>query len=485
MFTESVEDNILTKEKSEEITKSINRFTRNLKQYINIIKKDNIIKNKNIPDKEEEEEKEKEQFKDNKIIKTNTNTNNDNIYILSSLAEFDLLNSFPVSPEITQPCLNQKTKASEKMTPSKKNNSHFFLSSNREQMITSLIQTTSSLNIQNLKKKYLNPKNRRNKFNKKPKNLKKVYSQNNFYDFYERVKEEQKKKEMHIKNLSSQSLEIEMSEMQVHTSMDKNSIKLLKKSNSRKPLYQKEPLNKEKNISKTFKNFYDNVLKHNMTFSLTNKRITKNDYNKFYEDKIKWKKNIEEKIKNQKLNNDKKYKEYIDNIPFKPSINQNSINIVNKICKNRSAEKNIFYDSENDENIINKFKAKMKPLIYNINNNNNYKNALYKKSHVFKRTLSEINLHDMNNSNNNCKNYKNKNNKSRIKINYKLNEKKYEKLKNNDINKKNETKEKSIQSQNKLDFYKLNVRPGSAWNYNVINNITNLSKYNNFIEGLL
>ena len=502
-------ENKENKEDIKEIIKPINHFTRNLKQFINskkrVINNDNN-KNPYILDKENEDLKKED--KDNKIIKTTADKNN--IDPLNSLVELDLLNSPPMSQVITSyGGYNPGTRASGKISPNKKYNSYLHLSvSSRDQLITSLLQTTASLQIQNLKDKFLDDqkknKNRRSKLNKKPKNIKKSNSQQNFDNFLERVKEKQKTKEMHIKNLRCKSLQTEVLENHRQPSIEKKSVILLKKNNSRKPLYQKAPLNKEKNMEKTFKNFYEGILKYNLTntFSISNPKNIKIDYNKFYEEKINWKKHVEEKNQNQKLKYIKQYEEYLNNIPFKPSLDRNSINIANNLYKNRSVEKIDFYDGENDEYTINKFKTKIKPLISSIYNNNNYKIALYKKSRPFKRTFSEININEINNYNNSCKFCKNKTNKSKIKINYKLNEKKYLKSTNDVVNKrkkKNNGNKKDCYSKNqfenmkevkksnkcKPDIYKINIRPGTAWNYNVINEITHLKHSEKFIEELL
>lgn len=85
-----------------------------------------------------------------------------------------------------------------------------------------------------------------------------------------------------------------------------------------------------------------------------------------------------------------------------------------------------------------------------------------------------------------------------MKINYKLNEKKFSKQKNNDINinqndnnnnklfkKINICENKDQKGNKKQELYKLNVREGSAWNVEMLNKITGEKKYNNIIEGLL
>ena len=320
-------------------------------------------------------------------------------------------------------------------------------------------------------------------------------------------------KELHINNIRCRSLEGETSEILTHPKINKTSLNLLK---NRKPLYQEKPLKEEKNLEKNFKDFYARTFKENQTntyFEKYQKNKNKNKnminkYNKFYEDKIKWKKNVEQKNKNRKLNIDQEYDEYIDNFSFKPSLDKNSIYIANKLNRNRSIENfsnNNFFESGNDVETLEKFKTKLKPIIKSFYNYNNHQPMLNRKNGKFRRTLSEINFNPKININNGNRDNKFIKKKNKPKINYKINEKKYIKIRGDDkykikdmnynlnINEKdyylleqiegiNNKKKSNYENQ---DLYKLNVRPGAAWNNEVINKITPLGEYNGLIEELL
>ena len=492
----------------------INKFSRNFNKFFQKLKNQENINNNNLSEKIDNNNI-------NNNVENSSSKNNSNV-LINSLVEFDLMKNVP-KIQNTGSDLKQKPKF--KKSPIKTNNWNLILSSSsRDNLISSVVQTTSvqSGQIQNLKNKYLNSlkKNQKMIKSKTMQNLKKCsFSQPKFESFLERVKEKQKNKEFHINNIRCKSLENEMSEMNIHPEINKRSLILLKKRN-RKPLYQQKPLNEEKNLDKNFQNFYEKSLKENQTntFNIKNHKYKNNKnnaeekYNKFYEEKIKWKKNVEQKNKNRKLNIEQEYQEFIDNFPFKPYINKKSINIVNKLNKKKSIENNCcnnFYENGNSRESLDKFKTKLKPIIneyYNIKNNNPY---LFKKNKTFKRTYSEINFKQINDiddviNNNKIKNIKNKN-IFKPKINYKLNEKKYINSKNKDKNKNGElnnnlkTNEKEYYLMNQIEeinkqkiiknerenLYKLNVRPGSAWNKEVVNKITPLRQYDQIIENFL
>ena len=500
-------------ENDENNNAEINKFSRNFNVCFQKLKKqENNNKNNGISEK-----------MDNKNINNNlensSSKNNNNI--LNSLVEFDLIKNIP-KIQNTKNDLKQNTKY--KKSPNKTNNSNPILSSSsRDNLISSVVQTTSvqSAQIQNLKNKYLNSVKSNPKLvkSKTMQNLKKCsFSQPKFESFLERVKEKQKNKEFHINNIRCKSLENEISEMNIHPEINKRSLILLKKRN-RKPLYQYKPLNEEKNLEKNFQNFYEKSLKENQTntYNIKNHKYKNNKnnleekYNKFYEDKIKWKKNVEQKNKNRKLNIEQEYQEFIDNFPFKPYTNKNSINIANKLNRKKSMDNNCiitFYENGNDRESLDKFKAKLKPIINEYYNNKNNNPQLNRKN-KFKRTLSEINLKqaiglDDAVYNNKMKNITNKY-KYKPKINYKLNERKYVNSKNNDKNKNGEfndnlktnvkeccllnqieelKKQKKIKNERE-DLYKLNVRPGAAWNKEVVNKITLLGQYDQIVENFL
>ena len=122
-----------------------------------------------------------------------------------------------------------------------------------------------------------------------------------------------------------------------------------------------------------------------------------------------------------------------------------------------------------------------------------------KKNRIIKRNLSEIILNTKKNNDKEKNKNKNKqiNNKKKAKLNYKLNEKKYSNKKQikdeDEINGKdsyllkqlNKTQTKKNITNTKTDLYKLNIRPGTAWNQEVINKIKPLKECDQIIEGLL
>ena len=506
----------------------INSFSRNFNKVYHGVKfpkdhnnndkfsTENIIENKNEST--------------NNINPNNTaTTSKANNPFLYSLFEFDVggNNIPPIKNNKNYKTKSeQKAKLNTNISPNNHttNKSNLNLSNSQENLVSSTnniqMTTAQSTRIQNLKKKYLNSsKNSNSKSKPKFLNLKrKAFSQKRFDTFLERVKEKQTIKEMHLNNIRSKSSEKENIPNYTHSGICKGSVLLLKHSN-RKPLYQKKPLNEEGNLEKCFKDFYNRTLKENQTNSLLIKSIkNKNDldekYNNFYKDKIKWKNNVEQKNKNRKLNREQELDHCFEEFSFKPALNKRSLNMANRLNRNRSIDNiynNNFYENGNDIETLDKFKTRLKPIMNNIYNYNNHMPYLNKRSLGLKRTMSEIYL---NQRNNDLAKIKKKNKK--MKINYKLNEKKFSKQKINDINKdKNEginnkdaiknninshiqignnyklfkkinMCENEDQKENKKqELYKLNVREGSAWNVETINKIKGGKKYNNIIEGLL
>ena len=446
---------------------------------------------------------------------------------LYSLFEFDAIGNNNISSIKNNKNNKTKSEQKEKLNTNFSPKNHYTnktnlnLSNSQENLVYSTnnfqMTTAQSTRIQNLKKKYLNTtKSSKSKLKPKYLNLKsKAFSQKKFDSFLERVKQNQANKEIHLNKIRSKSLEKENYQNYSQPTICKGSALLLKNSN-RKPLYQEKPLNEETNLEKCFKEFYNKSLKENQTNSLLIKSsLNKNDldekYNNFYKDKIKWKNNIEQKNKNRKLNKEQEEDHCIEEFSFKPALNKRSLNIANRLNKNRSIDNfyyNNFYENGNDIETLDKFKTRLKPIMNNIYNYNNHMPYLNKRSLGLKRTMSEIYLNQRNNDLAKMKKVKKK-----MKINYKLNEKKFSKQKNNDINKnkneginnKNIIKNNINQNANnnklskkinmceneeekgnkKQELYKLNVREGCAWNVEMINKITGEEKYNNIIEGLL
>ena len=524
MLSDKIDKISTSKNENEENTQNneINNFSRNFNKYyqklINFQENNNKDNNNNSLNKE----KKINNKKSNSSIKENNNNS-----LINSLFEFDLINNNHISQNQNIKNDSQTKVKQTKKSPVKTNNSFLILSnSSRDIYISSTnvpVQTTTvqSSQIKNLKNKYLNSQKKAKLIKSKTmKNLKKCsFSQTKFESFLERTKERQKKKEFHLNNIRCKSLENEVSEMNTHPEINKKSLKLLENNKTRKPLYQQKPLIEENNLDKNFNSFYKKTLRENQTNNFNEKykkyKMKNNleeKYSKFYADKIKWKKFVEQKTKNRKLNIEQENEEFIETFPFKPNINKTSLDIVKKLNRNRSIENfsfNNFYENGNDRESLDKFKAKLKPIINDYYNYNNNHPKMRKNYNTMKRTLSEINIHQiikldlgLNENNKNKRINKNKLNKKKPKINYKLNEKKYlnnkkkEQRKNDeflDLNEKDyyllkqlERTKTTKKVKNKgEDLYKINIRPGAAWNKDIINKITPLKECDTLMEELL
>ncbi len=445
--------------------------------------------------KDEEKNNESSYYSSNKDNKKNKTMKKivSTSQLHKSLEEFDLLDL------LTKRCKKSKNKSP------KKSNSYLHYSNGKE-YLNQITPVQSPFEYRYLQKKIV----------KSIKNLKRCSSQKKFETFLDRVKRSQIMKDFHINNIRNKILESETKEMSSRPEINKISIILLK-NNNRKPLYQQGPLNEDKKLEKKFQKFYEQSLKDSQsnTFTPRNNQISGKNFNKFYDEEMKWKNYIAQKNSDRKLNEEQIIKEYLDTFRFKPSLNQNSINIINKLAEKNISEKkrnDIFFESGNDRESIEKFKLKIKPLMTNIYSENIYKIYINKKNHGLKRTLSEININHVNNfnidnnnnDNNNLKKNKNQTNKNKIKINYKINEKKYCKLEAKNKIKKEGIKQqeyktprdyyiwsklKGINNKNILDkeledLYKVNIRPGTSWNYDVINKVTAIKKSDQFLDNI-
>ena len=284
----------------------------------------------------------------------------------------------------------------------------------------------------------------------------------------------------------------------------KNSLIILEKKYDRNKLYQPYQIN-EKNIDKNFREFYTTTLKENVSCSLLGKTInyTIDKFNEFYNGKIKWKKDIDQKIKNHKLKEEEKVENVLKKITFKPKLNKRSLNIVNN-NKNNIKENSTFNNVLNNKFIhkdkfekdsMNKYKTKLKNIINNFNDkNSNY--SVNKKRKTLKRANTQINI---------CNkiNQLKKENEKKRKIINKINgieDKKQMKQENkNSINdkysainkytyimhKKEKIKKKKPQKKKENDnynFYKINVNSGCAWMNQSYNEIQYDKRYKNLIK---
>lgn len=391
---------------------------------------------------------------------------------------------------IFQPKNNNKNSATSNLSLNynKKNNS--ITSQNSK-----LSQTQSLLN-----------KSKNNSTKNKPKKSLNTKTNNN--SFLDNLKVYKDKKEKYMNNLRKKSLVKTNSEMRNKPKLSKNSYMLVK-NKKREPLYQKKPFDEEKNLDKNFVDFYSKNFIVNSSSSILKSpkmkdKIVEEKFSKFYEDNIKWKKNLDEINNNKRNINMKKNEEKIQSYTFRPTLDKNSIYIVDKLNRDRTIDYDLnnIYEYENQKELLEKMKTRLKPMINDIRNLSISRPYINKKSSLMKRTLSDIYITKKNNTNNNnlCKTIRNKD----YSANFKENEKK-DKSKNCKgnkeekiiINKKSNKKKKGndlLDKINKLkngkenkekELYKINVRQGTAWNQEVINNIIPRKKYGYIIEGLL
>lgn len=323
-----------------------------------------------------------------------------------------------------------------------------------------------------------------------------------FNNFLKRVKEHEKEKHTKINNLNGQILE-DNKEFSYKPKISKRSLSLvnLKK---RKPLYLTKPLNEEIYLDKDFTEFYKNNL--NTTYKVStnalNEQKTQQKFNKFYEDNIVWKKKINEN--NQSLYDNNKKKEIDSKIyTFKPTLNKNSFEIIQKIERFNNINMdpyNNLISMEEEKEILEQFKIQLKPILneYFDSNNKNVpyvnKKSLYMIRNMNNNSIKKLNrnksniLHPKNDkldlkkirSKSNLENKKeNFNDKNKQKFRN-LNKNAYEKylsLKFIEINNKN--------SKSKKELYKLNIRQGTSWNSDSVNKIIPKKKYRFIVEGLL
>ena len=488
--------------------KSINTFSKNFNKCFNKIK----YSKKSNDNNNTESSNNINNLKNNIITKNNNTQSN-------TLMEFEFIYNDSINKN-TNSKLNTKLNKEKDIKNKTSNN-------NSEKKYKNDIKYNNTYNLPVDDKKkysYKKPMNKalsaksplyqnKNKYkNGRPtgeKKLKRNLSQKNHLEiFLQSVKDHQIKKETNINNIRNKTLEKENSEIKNHPEISEGSLMLLKNI-KREPLYQKIPLNEEKNLDKNFKSFYsknidDKIDKINNTHlikSPLNSKTIDEKFSKFYENNLKWKKTIEERNDN-KRNNKKEFEDIIGNCSFKPKLNKNSINIIDKKNRNKTIDyeiNNNLYDHENEKELIEKLKIKLKPILNEHYNKN--KSFISKKSALLIRTLSDNNMRNNMYHNYNYKKKQNVNNKN-IKINYKTREKKYknkkeekkdEKEKKINLNKKGKDyylllKIRQLQKEKadkKKELYKLNIRQGTAWNLEAINSVVPRHQCGHIIEGLL
>ena len=256
------------------------------------------------------------------------------------------------------------------------------------------------------------------------------------------------------------------------------------------PLYENPPLNEIKFVSKSFQYFYD-CNKDEQNKNSTNNKKVKNfsikeiekKFANFYEDNLKWKKNIMQANENIRKLKEAQLNEDISKIPFKPNLNKKSLKMANLIKISYSQN---FYEERLNKEKLDIFKLKIKPIM--LNKFRNKSEFITKK----KTHYNKINNRLLLNKSTSYNNFKNKINIGVIHIDkiektiYKNNEKKSNfnsKKKNKILDFKKANEEEK--NEKKRICYKLNVRQGGAWNQNVVNNIVFKKNQQYIVEGVL
>ena len=330
--------------------------------------------------------------------------------------------------------------------------------------------------------------------------------------FLETVKQNKKDRSISINNLKTEAIKRQISEMRDRPRISRRS-RMLANSKSREPLYLKRPLSEEKYLDGDFLIFY----KKNLDFS-KKKLITSNEkkiqekFNKIYEDNLQWKKNKEESSYKIKNDYDRIKEELMNEIlTFKPILNKNSKQIVQKLRKNRQMNINQYnnnlYNCGNEREFLDKLKLKLKPVLseyFDINSS--------KRPYINKRSLHLLKNLTENNKRiplSRAKSYQNipekskrtnkkiiiNNNKRRVpkeeNKNDNIGEEEYKKYKYNKTKRKEydllhkfkEIKKKKIKP--KKEVYKLNVRQSTSWNQDFVNFVIPRKNYRFIVEGVL
>lgn len=479
---------------------SINEFSQNFNKCLINIKHTKKLDN----------EKSDSLYNNNNLTNKNNNNNQSN-----SLKEFEFLYNDSINKNTSSKQNTKITKEKEKLNTKNQNKNNKNYKNNNNDTFNGSVDKIKNKSFSSTKDKTSSIKHQfqyhEYKDKKKPKNKKlkrNLSPKSRLEKFLNSIKEHQIKKEQKIKNIRNKSLESETSEMKKCPKISEHS-QILLKTIKRKPLYQRNPLNEEEKLDEKSKNFFysinydDKKYKSFIINTPLNIIIIEEKYKKIYDDNINWKKNIEEKnIK--KRNKNKELEENIENYTFKPKLNRNSINIIDRLNRNKTIDYEIndgLY--ENEKEMIDKLKLNLKPILNHYYNNNI--NFISKRSAFLIRTLSDNKIRKNEYHNYNYKKkviIKDK----KMKMNYKMNENKYKRnkkeekkeLKDNikkktDLDKKGKDnsllkKIRELQrekGEKKKELYKLNVREGAAWNLEAINNIIPKHKCGHIIEGLL
>ena len=345
-------------------------------------------------------------------------------------------------------------------------------------------------------------------------NLKKS-SQSSIDIFWESVKQYEQYKNDKINNLKTEIMNQELSEIRKIPKILKRST-IIVNAKGRDPLYLQRPLSEEKMLEKDFLKFYKRNLKftNKVHSKLINEKRLQEKYSKIYEDNIQWKKNKEEKNNKTRYEYNKMIENDINKkLTFRPLLTQNTLQIVQKLKKNKKINLNKYnnlYNFENERELLDKLKLKLKPVLseyFDINNT--------KRPYIGKKSLYIANILTENNKRkpmSRAKSYQiipNQNKRIRKPYieNKKINLVKKEENKDDTLNENNkidiyncsrekkheyyleqklkEMKKPKAKKKDKKELYKLNIRQTTAWNQDFINNVIPKKKFGRIIKGLL
>jgi hypothetical protein len=500
-----IENNIINN--NNENDNLIKQFSRNFAKNFQALK----LSNKPIKNNPESPPK--------KIKKKNVNeqTKLSNKSLLNSLFDFNFFNTSPQKETQKYPnqttITNQNQKETSKINNSGKKNSpksknNIIFSSYKANQTTS-VQSTKILNEKNnkainIKSKLIDRSKSRDKNS--------LLDKKNTDPFLARINKYQEEKKNNIYNLKKKYSEKELKENSRHPKISKNSLLLIEKKYDKKALFQPRQM-KEKNIVKNFDDFYTRTLKESYSCSSfrNSVKFSFDKFYKFYDIKMQWLKGIEDKIQDEKKENQQNEEKSLSKLTFKPSLNKRSLKMMNKKIKEKENsikdKKDINIHSNQVNNInekigkenITKYKIKLKNIISDFYNKNpNY--TLNKNKKLMKRSKTQINISTRYNLLK--KNNKNKSiSKSKCKKKlYKFKNKEQRKTENkkdinNDFNninkytyilkKKEKIKKKRLKKMKEIDiysFYKINVNTGCAWMNQTLNQINYDKKYKNLIK---
>ena len=492
-----------------------NEEKNNLKKQFsrNIAKSFQSIKNSNISNKINSESSPK------KIIKKKEKSDKT---LLSSLFDFNFLSNNSHQTKNLSPKQKITTNQTQKDTLTKtdiekekllKSKLNPILSSFKGDQTTSIQSSAKAKNKEgnrtiNIKSQLID----KSKTNDKNNSLsqKKIFSKLELDPFIKRLNQYKTDKRKKLNNLRKKFTEKENSENKKIPKILKYSLFLIEKKYKKNSLYQTNQM-KEKNLEKNCKDFYIRTLKESRSHSFFGKTINFaiEHFNRFYEEKIIWKKGVEEKVKEIKINQEQKEEKEISKLTFKPKINKKSINIINQ--KNKNSYENSLTDKRDTKSNINlnkndkirrenmdKYKTRLKNIINTFyDNNENYR--LNKKNNLMKRSNTQINMSmrfNLFKKFNKDKKHKilEKKNIDTIDKKQKIEEnKKVISNEFNSINKytyiykkkqkmKKKHKRKKMKDIDIYSFYKINVNSGCAWMHQSFNQINYDKRFKELIK---